>query len=94
MHDGIFEWDERKAASNYARHGVGFEAAREVFRDPFAIEEFDDREDFGEDRFVIIGMVSGRLLVVTYTMRDETIRVISARGAEPHEQREYDEQDI
>lgn len=91
MNDGGFEWDERKAADNYARHGVSFTAARDVFKDPVAIEQLDDREDYGEDRFIIIGMVDGRLLSVAYTMRGETIRIISARGAEPNEQRRYHE---
>jgi uncharacterized protein len=91
MNDGGFEWDERKATGNYARHGVTFAAARDVFKDPFAIEQLDDREDYGEDRFIIVGMVEGRLLFVAYTMRGETIRIISARGAEPHEQRRYHE---
>lgn len=92
MNDDIFGWDARKAASNYAKHGVSFLAARDVFKDPFAIEQIDDRKDYGEDRFIIIGMASGRLLAVVYTMRDETIRIISARGAEPCERREYHEQ--
>jgi uncharacterized protein len=91
MNDGGFEWGERKAAGNYARHGVSFAAARDVFKDPFAIEQLDDREDYGEDRLIIIGVVEGRLLSVAYTMRGETIRIISARGAEPHEQRRYHE---
>jgi len=92
MNDGIFQWDEDKAASNYAKHGVRFEAARGVFRDPFAIEEMDDRENYGEERFILIGMASARLLTVVYTMRGETIRIISARGAEPYEHRQYHEQ--
>jgi uncharacterized DUF497 family protein len=92
MEDGSFEWDEDKAASNAAKHGVRFEAARSVFDDPFAIEYVDDRQDYGEDRFILIGMASGRLLTVVYTMRAEAIRIISARGAEPYEQRAYHEQ--
>ena len=92
MQDDDIEWDDRKAASNFARHGVTFEAARGVFRDPFALEFSDDREDYGEERFVVIGMAGGRMLVVVYTLRDERIRLISARGAEPHEQRHYHEQ--
>ncbi|MEW6660123.1 MAG: BrnT family toxin [Thermodesulfobacteriota bacterium] len=92
MHDAAFEWDESKAAKNYAAHGVSFEAAREVFKDPFAIEWLDAREHYGEDRFVIIGMAEGRLLYVAYTMRDEVIRIISARRAEPHERRRYHEE--
>ena len=86
-----FEWDAVKAAQNEADHGVTFEMARDVFKDPFAIELLDDRENYGEDRFVIIGMVSNRLLFVAYTMRGEAIRIISARGAEPHERRQYHE---
>jgi uncharacterized DUF497 family protein len=92
MNDDRFQWDDRKAAENYAKHGVRFEAARDVFKDPFAIEQTDDRENYGEERFTIIGMVSGRLLFVAYTMRGEAIRIISVRGAEPYEQRDYHEQ--
>jgi uncharacterized DUF497 family protein len=91
MKEPEFEWDAVKAAQNEAIHGVTFEMARDVFKDPFAIELLDDREDFGEDRYVIIGMVSNRLLFVAYTMRGEAIRIISARGAEPHERRQYHE---
>ncbi len=60
-------------------------------KDPFALEWLDDRDDYGEARYVIIGMVEERLLYVAYTMRGETIRLISARGAEPHERRQYHE---
>jgi uncharacterized protein len=91
MSEPEFEWDAVKAARNEADHGVTFEMARDVFKDPFAIELLDDREDYGEDRYVIIGMVSNRLLFVAYTMRGEAIRIISARGAEPHERRQYQE---
>lgn len=93
MNEDAFQWDEAKARENYAKHGVTFEAARAVFRDPFALEQIDDRESYGEVRFTIIGMSCDRLLYVAYTMRGETIRIISARGAEPHERREYHEQD-
>jgi hypothetical protein len=88
---GEFEWDDAKAARNYADHGVTFETAKRVFNDPFATERLDDREDYGEDRFNIIGMVDDRILAVTYTLRNGTIRIISARGAEPHERRQYHE---
>ena len=89
MSQDNFEWDDRKAASNFAKHGVTFEMAREVFRDAFAIEHYDDRQDYGEPRYTIIGMVEGHLLFVAFTMRGDTYRIISARGAEPHEQRQY-----
>jgi uncharacterized protein len=92
MNSDDFEWDDAKAAQNYAKHGVTFEAARDVFKDPFAIEQIDDRHDYGEERWTILGVAGGRLLFVTYTMRNDSIRVISARAAEPYEQREYHEQ--
>ncbi len=91
MVDDVFEWDEAKAAENYAKHGVSFDAAIEVFNDPFGIQRLDDREDYGEDRYSILGMVDGRILYVAYTLRNGTIRIISARGAEPHEKRQYHE---
>jgi uncharacterized DUF497 family protein len=91
MNEDDFEWDHAKAAQNLAAHGVSFEVATEVFKDPFAIEYVDDREHYGEDRYVIIGMVDDRLLCVVYTQRNGTTRIISARGAEPHERRPYHE---
>jgi uncharacterized protein len=92
VNDGAFQWDDAKAADNFAKHGVSFESARLVFRDPFAVEVLDDRQDYGEDRYAIIGMVEDRLLFVAYTMRDDAIRIISARAAEPFERRDYHEQ--
>jgi len=85
-----FEWDKAKAKANWKLHGVAFELAKTVFRDPFAIERLDDREDYGEARFVIIGMAEGQtLLFVAYAEREERIRIISARRATQHEQDDY-----
>lgn len=89
MKDATFECDDEKAKTNLAAHGVSFESARDVFLDPFAVDWFDEREDYGEDRYATIGMTSGRLIFVAYTMRDARIRLISARGAEPFERRIY-----
>jgi uncharacterized DUF497 family protein len=85
-----FEWDHAKELANRKRHGVDFQAAAKVFLDPYVIE-FDDLDTAGELRFNAIGMVEGRMLFVTYTIRDEVIRIISARGAQPHEKRRYHE---
>lgn len=90
--DDAFEWDEAKAAENEAKHGVAFEVVRGVFKDPFALDWLDERKDYGEARNVTIGMVESRLLYVVYTMRDEVIRIISARGAEPFERPRYHEE--
>jgi uncharacterized protein len=62
-------------------------------KDPFAIDQIDDRHDYGEERWTILGIARDRLLLVTYTMRKNSIRIISARAAEPYERREYHEQD-
>jgi uncharacterized DUF497 family protein len=85
-----FEWDGAKEQSNRKKHGVDFRTAARVFLDPHAIE-FDDRGAAGELRFTAIGMVDGRVLFVIYAMRGDHIRIISARGAEPHEKRKYHE---
>jgi uncharacterized DUF497 family protein len=85
-----FEWDEQsKAGINFRRHGVHMSIP--VFDDPYAITITDDESDQSERRFVTIGMgVVGRLLVVVYTYRGESIRIISARPAERHERKEYE----
>jgi uncharacterized DUF497 family protein len=84
-----FEWDDAKAAENYAKHGVSFEMAAEVFKDPFAIERLDDREHYGEYRFILIGAVEGAVLTVVYTERGDRIRIISARQATKQEHDDY-----
>ena len=85
-----FEWNDAKAEANLQTHGVSFDLAKTVFKDPFAVERLDDREDYGEERFVIIGMAEGRVvLFVAYTEREERIRIISARRATQNEQNDY-----
>jgi uncharacterized DUF497 family protein len=87
-----FDWDPDKAAENLEKHKVSFEVAQRVFDNPFHIDAIDDREDYGEERSNILGMVDGRLLVVTYTLRGGATRLISARKAEPVESRRYHEE--
>jgi uncharacterized protein len=85
-----FEWHSAKAEANLCAHGVSFDLAKTVFKDPFAIERLDDREDYGEARFVMIGMAEGNILLfVAYTERGERIRMISARRATQDEQDDY-----
>jgi uncharacterized protein len=92
MDDGKFQWNDAKAARNVADHGVTFESARSVFKDPFALDWLDESENYGEDRFAAIGLSEGRMLFVAYTMKGEAIRIISARLAEPFERRKYHEE--
>jgi uncharacterized protein len=82
-----FEWDGAKEQANRKKHGVDFRTAAKVFLDPHVIE-FDDLDATGELRFNAIGLVDGRMLFVTYTMRGTVVRII---GAEPHEKRKYHE---
>ena len=85
-----FEWNGAKAKANFRRHGVSFDLAKAVFSDPFAVERLDEREEHGEERFVIIGAAEGEaLLFVAYTEREERIRIISARRATQYEQDDY-----
>jgi uncharacterized DUF497 family protein len=84
-----FEWDNNKAASNWRSHGVTFDRAVVAISDPFAIEWIDDRETYGEERINLLGMCESVILHVTYTERDERIRIISARRAERDEQDHY-----
>jgi len=87
-----FNWEAAKAASNKAKHGVSFNVAAKVFLDPSRIEMYDGREDYEEDRWATIGYADPAVLFVFYTVRDEeTIRIISARKAVPHEQKQYRE---
>ena len=92
MNDGDFQWDDAKAARNYAKHSITFEAARSVFDDPYVLDWVDDGQDEGEQRFAALGMVEGRLLFVAYAIRGDSIRIISARRATPFERRRYHDQ--
>ena len=82
-----FEWDVAKDRENRLKHGgVTFELAKRAFKDPFAIELVDDREDYDEERLILIAMIDGDIYVVVHTERGEgRIRIISARKAEKHE---------
>ncbi len=92
MQNDPFEWDDAKAASNIEKHGVSFETAQLAWDDPFAVSFQDTRMDYGEDRYVLLGVVDGRLLSVVYTYRETSIRIISARKPSAQERRLYHEQ--
>ena len=86
-----FEWDETKASSNRAKHGIDFDEAVTVFTDALAITIADPSHSREEARFIDVGLsVRGRLLVVVYTERGDNIRVISCRKATSAERKEYE----
>lgn len=89
MQDAEFEWDAAKARSNLAKHRVSFEAARLVFDDVFSLDRLDAAGSGAEFRCIVTGMANGVLLTVVYAERDGCTRIISARRATKHEQREY-----
>jgi uncharacterized protein len=89
MKNNRFEWDDVKALANLAKHGVSFEFATAVFDDAFAVDFDDDRFDYGEIRALVIGLSGDVLIAVTYTMRDDRFRIITARRATASEARHY-----
>ena len=85
-----FEWDPDKAVSNVRKHRIDFETGVKVFEDVFRLE-YDQPDNVDVMRYAVTGLVEGRLLVVTYTVRGEVYRIISARLADRHERRDYHE---
>jgi hypothetical protein len=87
-----FEWDEAKAERNLKDHEVSFDEATTVFRDTLSITIADPDHSESENRFIDIGMSHlGRLLVVSYTDRQDRIRIISARLPTRAERKSYEE---
>lgn len=87
-----FTWDETKAATNLAKHGISFEEAATVFGDPLAIS-FDDPDHSSEEHRLLTFGVSEkhRVLLVVNVERGRTIRIISARKATKHERGFYEQ---
>ncbi len=92
-----FEWDEPKNLSNQRKHGLSFEEAAQVFRDPMQVS-FQDRIENGEERWQTLGLVRGVLLLMAaHTLREEgqastVVRIISARRATRQERRIYEDE--
>ena len=89
----VFEWDSRKARTNYAKHRVSFEEASTVFGDVLSLTIADPSHSRpGEERFVTIGSsYVGRVLVVVHCDVGESIRIINARRATRRERKDYEE---
>lgn len=83
-----YEWDEDKRRANLVKHGIDF-TAMGSFEWDTAVEAFDDRHN--EPRWAAIGYIDRQLHVVVYTVRHDTIRVISLRKATPRERGRYAE---
>jgi uncharacterized DUF497 family protein len=92
-----FEWDVDKARRNLAKHGVAFEDAGLAWDDPH-LEIVQDRSGGGEERYWAIGQVRAGILIVVHLypdpLDDELVRIISARKAERHERKRYEDGDF
>jgi len=87
-----FAWDEEKALRNARKHGVSFQEASTAFGDPLSVTIDDPDHSQGEQRLLLLGQTyAGRLVVVAHTDDGETVRIVSARLAERHERRTYEE---
>ena len=89
MLDNEFEWDDAKALTKKAKHGVTFDMERVCFTNAFAVAEADSANSGEEDRYKLVGAVEDRMLTVSFAYRVPRVRIISARRATPHEQRPY-----
>ena len=86
-----FKWDEKKAATNLANHGISFDEAKTVFDDPLYVDFYDPDHSYDEHRYLIVGESrQGRLLIVSYTERGDAVRLISAREVTLAERKAYE----
>ena len=87
-----FEWDKNKAEANLSRHEVPFDEAKTVFDDPLYIDFYDPDHSDEEERYIVIGKSQQhRILIVSYTERNNKVRLISARKATRKEREDYEE---
>ncbi len=91
MRDKDVDWDDDKAKKNIKKHGLSFDEAQKVFKDPNAIEIFDGKNStIDEERYIVIGRVNDKIVVnVVYTDRNGKRRIITARFAVKDEWRMY-----
>ena len=80
-----YEWDARKRRTNIRKHGFDFRDAPLVF-DGVTLTILDDREDYGEERLVTLGLLQRTVVVIVHTEQPDAIRVISMRKATDHEE--------
>lgn len=85
----MVEYDEAKNLTTTRKHGLSFETAAKAFNDPTAVIIYDEDHSTTEERYNLIGAVKGGILFIVYTMRGETIRMISARPATKREKERY-----
>jgi uncharacterized protein len=82
------EGDAVKNRSNLAKHGLDFADAESVFAGP-CVTFVDDRFNYGEERFITLGLLAGRLVAIAHAPRGETTRIISMRKGNRREEKIY-----
>ena len=82
------EWDESKRLTNIRKHAIDFVGLEELFEGDVVTNE-DTRAEYGEQRYLTIGMLNRRVIVVAHTERGDLTRIISARKATQYEEKEY-----
>jgi uncharacterized protein len=86
-----FTWNKQKNKANVEKHGLDFADAYKVFESPMLVK-LDDREEYGEDRWIGIGLMDLRVVVIVFAEPEEnTLRVISFRKATTDERRRYEQ---
>ena len=83
-----FQWDTDKSVANEIKHGLSFLQAAQIFRGR-VLKSADERRDYGEARFLALGVYDGMVLKVAFTERDGDIRIISAWKAGRNERKKY-----
>jgi uncharacterized protein len=83
-----FEWDEAKRKANIRKHRIDFVAVEKVLAGE-TVSYLDDRFSYGEERFLTLGLLDGKVIAIVHTIEDEVIRVISARKAMKNEEESY-----
>ncbi|MBT9556796.1 MAG: BrnT family toxin [Myxococcales bacterium] len=88
-----FEWDNQKAERNVRKHGITFTNAATAFGDPLSLTIPDPQSLVSEERYLIIGaMAVSGLVVVSFTERGDSVRIISARRPTRTEVRAYEDE--
>jgi len=85
-----FDWDQEKSRTNQGKHGIDFQAAKNLWLDEDRVEIYAPHPI--EDRRIIIARYHDKIWVAVYTMRDDTIRIISVRRARKREVNLYEKE--
>ncbi len=84
----VFDWDKKKRKTNIKKHGIDFSELKEVFEKPM-LTRIDNSEDYGEIRWISLGDLDGKIVVLVYTEKENNVRLISARRATKNENNIY-----